>query len=246
MQYFSYRDSSHDSSQLDSPILYECKGSKFLATLHTLTPFTQDTTQSLQDSQTHIHLGGLQGLGRNLDSQINESNTLESYHKERNIILSELKEIHKKAVHFVWAFRVLNEYGHVIEGSSDDGEPKGSAGAPMLEVLRGKCLVNTLCICVRYFGGTKLGIGGLVRAYTQAALQVVAHAQTQQHIIPYIKQSQATLHDKSSMYNRIAHLAKQHNLTIIQKDFMQADMTIRVQGEVGDIESFLHAYNADL
>lgn len=228
MQHFSYHNpTKNDVARMqDSPIIYECRGSKFITSLHALTPFIQDTAQS-KDSHA-------------------QQNTLESYHKERNILINELKEIHKKAVHFVWAFRVLNEYGHVVEGSSDDGEPKGSAGAPILEVLRGKCLVNTLCICVRYFGGTKLGVGGLVRAYTQAALQVIAYAQTQHHIIPYIKQSQATLHDKSSAYNKIAHLAKQHNLTIIQKDFLQADMIVCVQGKAEDIESFLQTYNTGL
>lgn len=139
----------------------------------------------------------------------------------------------------MWAFRILNEYDHIVEGSSDDGEPKGSAGAPMLEVLRGKCLVNTLCICVRYFGGTKLGIGGLVRAYTQATLQAISHAEINRHIMAHKKQSIITIHDKSSAYNRILHLTKKHNLTITHKYFLQEKMTLHIQGETQCIDQFL-------
>lgn len=72
------------------------------------------------------------------------------------------------ANHHVYAFRV----GHgtsVIEGLSDDGEPTGTSGPPIMAVLRGSGLGDTLVIVTRYFGGTKLGTGGLVRAYSEAA-----------------------------------------------------------------------------
>jgi putative IMPACT (imprinted ancient) family translation regulator len=54
-------------------------------------------------------------------------------------------------------------------GMSDDGEPKGTAGRPVLQVLKGSGLTNILCAVIRYFGGTKLGTGGLVKAYTETA-----------------------------------------------------------------------------
>ena len=85
-----------------------------------------------------------------------------------------LKPKHTKAVHFVSAMRAFayaqndNTEASIIESSSDDGEPKGSSGVPCLNVLRGECLVNVGCVVVRYFGGTLLGVGGLVRAYTAA------------------------------------------------------------------------------
>lgn len=66
-------------------------------------------------------------------------------------------------------------FAYIIEGKpeicrqSDDGEPSGTAGKPMLDVLEGKGIVNALFVCVRYFGGTLLGTGGLVRAYQGAA-----------------------------------------------------------------------------
>jgi len=77
-----------------------------------------------------------------------------------------LKIEHPKARHIVYAYRELNEFNQIIENSSDDGEPKGSSGVPVLNVLRGEEFINVAILVVRYFGGIKLGIGGLVRAYT--------------------------------------------------------------------------------
>jgi putative IMPACT (imprinted ancient) family translation regulator len=64
-------------------------------------------------------------------------------------------------------------------GADDDGEPSGTAGAPMLRVLEGEALVQVLAVCIRWFGGTRLGTGGLVRAYTQAVQGAVAEARAQ-------------------------------------------------------------------
>lgn len=90
--------------------------------------------------------------------------------------MEELRSLHPKAVHFVSAYRFLNEYDHVIEYAGDDGEPKGTSGKPTLAVLQGHELINSAVITVRYFGGTKLGPGGLVRAYAEAANATVALA----------------------------------------------------------------------
>lgn len=88
-------------------------------------------------------------------------------------LLYKLKAEHPKARHFVTAFRYLNEYDQIVEHSSDDGEPKGTSGKPSLMVLQGSDLINTAVIIVRYFGGTKLGTGGLVRAYSDAVNLVI-------------------------------------------------------------------------
>ena len=78
-------------------------------------------------------------------------------------ILNEVKIKYPKATHYCYAYRLIDK-----EKSSDDGEPGGTAGLPMLNVLIKEDIVNVLAITVRYFGGIKLGAGGLVRAYTKS------------------------------------------------------------------------------
>lgn len=81
-------------------------------------------------------------------------------------ILEKLKKEHKKATHICYAY-IIDDEGSK-EKAYDDGEPKGTAGMPMLNVLKRKGLRNIAVFVVRYFGGVKLGAGGLVRAYTKA------------------------------------------------------------------------------
>ena len=86
-----------------------------------------------------------------------------------------IKNIQKKyydARHNCVAYRVLDD-GNLIERFSDDGEPSGTAGAPMLDILQKKQLINVLIIVTRYFGGILLRTGGLVRAYTESLLNAI-------------------------------------------------------------------------
>ncbi|MCQ2564610.1 MAG: YigZ family protein [Clostridia bacterium] len=85
--------------------------------------------------------------------------------------LEELKHAHKKATHICWAYVYNKEV--VSEKCSDDGEPSGTAGHPILNVIKKKNLTNTMVAVVRYFGGIKLGAGGLTRAYTKASASVL-------------------------------------------------------------------------
>ncbi|MDR1473588.1 MAG: YigZ family protein [Lactobacillales bacterium] len=88
----------------------------------------------------------------------------------RNFI-TRIKKEHWKARHNCSAFIVGNN--GEIKRSSDDGEPSGTAGVPMLEVLKNKQLVNVCAVVSRYFGGVKLGTGGLIRAYTQSVAETL-------------------------------------------------------------------------
>ncbi len=78
--------------------------------------------------------------------------------------LAKLKAEHKKATHICYAYSLANPF---LEKAVDDGEPGGTAGRPILSVLQKKNVKNVCVFVVRYFGGIKLGAGGLVRAYTK-------------------------------------------------------------------------------
>ncbi|MDQ0514128.1 putative IMPACT (imprinted ancient) family translation regulator [Mycoplasmoides fastidiosum] len=84
-------------------------------------------------------------------------------------ILQELKRTHKKARHICYAFYLKTDDQNFISGLSDAGEPKGVAGKNLFNLLVQHQKINYLLVVVRYFGGVKLGYGGLFRAYLEAA-----------------------------------------------------------------------------
>lgn len=86
---------------------------------------------------------------------------------EVNSILENLKKEHKKARHIVYAYKIDG-----IEKKYDDGEPSGTAGLPLYNIINKKNLNHILIVVVRYFGGIKLGAGGLLRAYNTAGSDV--------------------------------------------------------------------------
>ena len=82
--------------------------------------------------------------------------------------INKLKEEYKNATHYCYAFTLINN-----KGFSDDGEPNKTAGIPILNVIEGNDLVNVLVVVIRYFGGIKLGPGGLIRAYSSTTKEVI-------------------------------------------------------------------------
>ncbi len=89
-----------------------------------------------------------------------------------NMYLQEVKNNYKDATHYCYAYKFNGN-----QKFSDDGEPGGTAGLPIVEVLNKRDINNVLCIVVRYFGGIKLGAGGLVRAYTKAVCNAIDKSQ---------------------------------------------------------------------
>lgn len=87
----------------------------------------------------------------------------------------ELKDAHPKANHVCYGFRVMNAEGQIAEGFSDDGEPGGTSGPPILRVMQHHNLINCAILITRYFGGIKLGMGGLQRAYSSSASDVIVN-----------------------------------------------------------------------
>jgi len=136
-------------------------------------------------------------------------------YSEYETLLQTLKYEHSKARHFVTAYRYLNEYDQVMEHSSDDGEPSGTSGKPSLMVLQGRELINTAVIVVRYFGGTKLGTGGLVRAYSDAVNLVVEKAD----LLEYKKEINKQIVFDYSDVRFIDYESQEHNITIVSREF---------------------------
>ena len=85
--------------------------------------------------------------------------------------LNQIKQQHKKATHICYAYVYSKE--QVKEVANDNGEPSGTAGYPILNVIKKRGLTNIMVVVVRYFGGIKLGAGGLMRAYTKLAAGVL-------------------------------------------------------------------------
>ena len=95
-----------------------------------------------------------------------------SSHEDVQQQMDAIRKSYHDATHHCSAFRLLID-DVIVESSSDDGEPSGSAGLPMLHQLAGKEVCNILAVVVRYYGGTKLGVGGLVRAYSDAISEAI-------------------------------------------------------------------------
>lgn len=96
------------------------------------------------------------------------------------IWLEELRQQYPDARHHCWAYLLGNPSCAVNAGMGDDGEPSGTAGKPILNVLQHKGVGDIMVVVVRYFGGIKLGAGGLTRAYSQATQAVMAELTTEQ------------------------------------------------------------------
>ncbi len=113
-------------------------------------------------------------------------------------------EQYDDASHAVPAYRVRED--PLREWSSDDGEPSGSAGKPALNVLQGEELENVVCVVVRYFGGTKLGYGGLVRAYGRGVREAIAAADVVEER-PHTRLAVETAYDDSGTVRGIVESA---------------------------------------
>ncbi len=136
------------------------------------------------------------------------------------------------ASHHVYAFRI--GYGNsVIEGMSDDGEPSGTSGPPTLAVLRGTEIGDVIVVITRYFGGTKLGTGGLVRAYSEAARTVLSALKTALNI----QKTVVGLEFSYPLYERIRRLVSQFDGTIEEETFT-ANITLLVAFPVNQLEKF--------
>ena len=129
-------------------------------------------------------------------------------------LLHTIQSEHSTANHLAFAYRVLDN-GQMITRFNDAGEPKGTAGKPILAHLEGKDLINTLIAVIRYFGGVKLGAGGLVRAYGTTAKNTLENCT----MIAYRAMTTVTFQIDYDKMDDIQRQLKQLEGSIIAQDF---------------------------
>ena len=140
---------------------------------------------------------------------------IETREEAENIIKEQKKKYHD-ARHNCWAFRVIDD-GNIIEKSSDDGEPSGTAGAPMLNILSKEDIVNTLVVVTRYFGGILLGTGGLVKAYSETTKSALEKAQITKIDDGYIYNVEIKYSDLDSF----KYFIKNNEINIVKEEYFE-------------------------
>ena len=128
--------------------------------------------------------------------------------------LQNLKIEHKKSSHICYAYRLLIDK-QINDFSTDAGEPRGSAGIPILNVLKRNKLINTAIFVVRYYGGTKLGIPGLISSYSQAANDVISNI----NIIKYVELVDIEFYFEMKYSFMIDSIIKKYDAIFIKKFF---------------------------
>ena len=135
-----------------------------------------------------------------------------SSEKEVQLCLEKLKEEHQKAGHFCYAWQIGKYYNHYKV--NDDGEPNNSAGMPIYGQLQAFDVTNCLAVVVRYFGGTKLGVGGLIHAYKTTAKLCLEEA----NIIKKEITDQLEVKCDYEQMNEVLKLVKREDLSIVEQE----------------------------
>ncbi len=131
-------------------------------------------------------------------------------------IISGLKKEHHSARHFCYAWRVGTE--NVSFRANDDGEPSSTAGKPILGQLQSFGVTNVLLVVVRYFGGTLLGVSGLINAYRNAAADALNNAEILNKLITRKFRIDFTYNE----LNAVMQIIKQENFSILNTDFQES------------------------
>lgn len=134
--------------------------------------------------------------------------------------IARVRERYADANHNAWAYRISAGPQGLI-GSSDDGEPGGTAGRPMLAILEGSGICQVVAVVTRYFGGVKLGTGGLVRAYGGAVREALPMLPTRELVLHY----QARFAVDYALYGNLRYLLPRQGVKIVAEAFA-ADVTL--------------------
>ena len=150
--------------------------------------------------------------------------------EEAQSMIESIRKKHHSARHNCYAYQIGTK--NEIQKASDDGEPSGTAGKPILEVLTGENVKNTLIVVTRYFGGILLGTGGLVRAYTQAAQAALADAEVGEKVFS----QKLTLTFGYNMINNVQYYLGQNNIAIADSRY-EADVSFDICVKESDLET---------
>lgn len=131
-------------------------------------------------------------------------------------IIFKLKKEHHSARHHCYAWRLGTE--EIRTRANDDGEPSSTAGKPILGQLQSYGVTNILVVVVRYFGGTLLGVSGLINAYKNATIEVLNNSSIQTKII----ENSFELQFEYSMLNHVMNILKKEALEIVRTDFQES------------------------
>ncbi len=149
--------------------------------------------------------------------------------EEAEDIIKQIKKKYYDARHNCYAYIVFDEEQRLIEKCSDDGEPSGTAGFPMLAILKGNNLCNVLVIVTRYFGGILLGTGGLVRAYTRATESALEEAN---FLTMKIGVEAKVILSYDSVEN-FRYYARKNNINIIKEEYSDnVEFLIEISKEI--------------
>lgn len=140
-------------------------------------------------------------------------------------ILSDIKKQHSKATHICYAY-IINSPN--LEKCSDDGEPAGTAGRPILMLLKKKDITNAICIVVRYFGGIKLGAGGLIRAYSASARDGILLSD----LIPFVPKEICIIECQHKNYKQLKAVLDKNNCDIISIEYNE-NVLLKVEFNLG-------------
>lgn len=155
--------------------------------------------------------------------------------------LGQLARQHPQANHLAFAWRIRQPEGFLTERFHDAGEPSGTAGRPILAPLEGQDLINTVIGVIRYFGGIKLGTGGLTRAYGAAAKQAIAEA----NIVKWVEMAQMTLEIDYAQLQLLEYQLKQLRGEIIEQNFTDkvvVTLVLPAQHQQAICQQFIASY----
>lgn len=153
--------------------------------------------------------------------------------EEADQIIKETKKKYHDARHNCFAYILETGEEGLLVKYNDDGEPSGTAGAPMLNIIANEGLSNVLVIVTRYFGGILLGTGGLVRAYSEAVKEALKLAKFTEKTKGYILQIEVEYND----LDKIKYYIKQKNMRIIDSNYAE-NVILKVETRKENIEEF--------